>query len=117
MGERPLVPVPPSLVPVVRILAVRRKVWPHTHYLALKLPVNFNLDGFVREVGGLPGAFQRVDLGGKALLVLIDCHANPKAGPAPAPAPAPAVRCYFCGWDLGGSSTPVMWSLTFTLVC
>lgn len=75
-----------------RFADVCLKVWPHTHYLALKLPVNFNLDGFVREVGGLPGSFQRVDLGGKALLVLIDCHANPKAGPAPAPAPAPASK-------------------------
>ncbi len=97
--RRPPVPVATSHPPLPcslflpSLLFVARRVWPHTHYLVLKLPVNFNLAGFEAEVGGLTAPLRRVDLGGKALVVMIDCRANPRAphGAAPAAGP-PAVR-------------------------
>ena len=58
--------------------AVRRKVWDKTHFLVLKLPVNFNQPGLLAELGGVD-LLHSETLGkpGKALLLVFDCTAHP----------------------------------------
>ncbi len=64
-------------LPVLHLRGVR-KVWDRTHFIVLKLPVNFNLPGFCREVQLGEDEVESESVGGKALLVIVDCHVHPK---------------------------------------